>query len=66
MSQDQPFISWVGLKVGSDRVSGDLLGGAKSVSVDDGVSDMAPASWLCGSVGEGFQKGTMASAHLSV
>ena len=45
-------ISWV------DRVSGDLQGGANSV---DGVSDMAPACWLCGG---SVQKGTMASACL--
>ena len=32
----------------------------------DGVSDMAPACWLCDSVGGGFRKETMASACLSV
>ena len=29
------------------------------------VSDMAPTCWLCGSVGRGLKKGTMASACLS-
>ena len=41
------------------RVSGDLQGGVNIVSQVDGVSDMAPACWLCGSVGGGFKKGTM-------
>ena len=41
-------------------------GWANSVSQFDGVSDMVPASWLCGSVGQGFSKGTIASALLSV
>ena len=27
---------------------------------------MAPTYWLCGSLAEGFRKGTMSSAHLSV
>ena len=30
----------------------------------DGFSDLAPACWLCGSVGGVFRKGSMASAHL--
>ena len=33
-------------------------------SLVDKVSDMAPACQLCGSVGGGLRKGTMASAHL--
>ena len=32
----------------------------------DGASDMAPTCQLCGFMGKGFRKGTMASAHLSV
>ena len=44
-------------------ISGDLQGGPNSVSQVDGVSDMAPA---CGSVGEEFRKGTMASSCLDV
>ena len=39
------------------------LGQGKQV---DGVSDMTLTCRLCGSVGGGFSKGTMASAHLSV
>ena len=27
---------------------------------------MAPACWLCGSLGGGFRKGTVASVHLDV
>ena len=50
---------WVG-------VSEDLQGRANSVSQVDGVSDMAHAGWLCGSVGGGLRKGTMSSAPLSV
>ena len=34
--------------------------GWDSVSQVDGVLDMAPARWLCGSVGGGFRKATMA------
>ena len=44
----------------------DLQGEANSVSQVDGVSDMAPASQLCGSVEGGLRKQTMASARLSV
>ena len=40
-----------------DRVSGDLQGGANSVSQVDGVSDIAPTCQLCGSLGEGSEKG---------
>ena len=47
MSQDQPFISWVGPYVGWNKVSGDLQGRANSVSQGDGVSDMTPTCWLC-------------------
>ena len=43
-------------QLGWERVSGNLQGGAKSVSHVDGVSDMVPACWLCGSVGQGFQQ----------
>ena len=46
MSQDQPFISWVGPFVGWNKVSGDLQGRANSVSQGDGVSDMTPTCWL--------------------
>ena len=53
----------MGPQVGWDGVSGDLQGGANSVSQVDGVSDMAPACQFCGG---GFRKGTMASAHLGV
>ena len=43
------------------EVSGDLQSKSNIVSQIDGVSDMAPAYWLC----EGrVIKGTMASAHL--
>ena len=43
-----------------------IFGGrANSVSQMDGVSDMAPACWLCGSVVGGFRKGAMASALLN-
>ena len=52
-----------------------MLGGAESLGISkegqtvsqvDGVSDMAPACQLCGSVGGGFRKGTIASAPLDV
>ena len=56
--------AWVGWYVGWDRISGDLQGGTNSVSQVDGVSDMAPACWLCESVEGGFRNGTMASAGL--
>ena len=66
MSQDQPFIwknslggpiSWVGQSLwGSPRW-------VNSVSQIDGVSDMAPACWLCWG---GFSKGTTATTHLDV
>ena len=46
--------------------SGDLQGGANSISQVDGVFDIAPAFQLCASAWGGFRKGTMASAHLSV
>ena len=44
----------------------DLHSGANSVSQVDGVLDMALACQLCGFVGGGFRKGTLASGHLSV
>ena len=47
-------------------VSGNLQSGANSVSQVDGVSDMVPACGLCGSVGGGFRKGTMATTPLSI
>ena len=53
----------MGPQVGWDGVSGDLQGGANSVSQVDGVSDMAPACQFCGG---GFRKGTMASTCLDV
>ena len=51
---------WVGLYVGCDRVSGDVQGGANSVNQTDGISEMASACQLCGSVGGEFRKWTMA------
>ena len=57
--------AWVDPQVGWDRVSGDLQGGSNSVSQVDEVSNMALAYWLCGSLREGFRKGTMACAHLN-
>ena len=51
-------------QLGWGRVSGDFQGGANSLSQVDGVSDMPPACCLCGTVGEGLRKGTMASADL--
>ena len=57
---------WVGPQFAWDRVSGDLQGETNSVSQVDGVSDRAPTCQICGSVGRGPRKGTMASACLSV
>ena len=57
---------WVGLYFGWDGVSGNLEGRATSVSQVYGVSDTAPACWLCDSVGRGLRKGTMASASTFV
>ena len=57
---------WVGPCVGWDRVSGDLHGGANSVSQVDGVSNMAPAFQLCATIGGGLRKEAMASAYLSI
>ena len=51
---------------GWDRVSGDLRGEANSVSQVDGVSDMAPACWLCLFVGKRFTTVTIAADCLSV
>ena len=60
---EKPLLTaWVGLQFGWDRASGDLQGGANNVSQVDGVSDTAPACWLCDYVGVGFRKRTMASA----
>ena len=50
--------AWVGL-----QVRWDPPGRANHVNQVDGVSNMAPACQLCGSVGRGLRKGTMASAH---
>ena len=58
--------AWVGLKVGWDRASGYHQGGAKSENQIGGVSDMVPAYKLCGSVGGGFRKRTVASVSTSV
>ena len=55
---------WAWKLVGT--VSGDLQGRANSVNQFDGVSDMAPVCQICGSVGGGFRKGTLASADLFV
>ena len=57
---------WVGRKLGGAEPQGFLMVGANSVSWVDGVSDMAPACQLYGSVEGWLRKGTMASAHLSV
>ena len=62
MSQDQPFI-WKS-SLGWHRFFGDLQGKVNSVSQVDGISDMAPAFQLCGSVWGGFRKRTVASDHL--
>ena len=51
-------------QLGWGRVSGDLQGGSKSVSQIDGVSNMASACCLCGSMEGGFRKGIMVTAHL--
>ena len=48
-----------------ERISGDLQGRANSVSHVDGVSDLALACWLCGSVAGRAQKRIMSSAFLS-
>ena len=45
-------------------MSGDLQGESNSISQVAGVSYMAPACQLSGSVGHWFRKGTMASVHL--
>ena len=57
---------WVGPSVGCVEASGDLQGEgrANSVSQFDGVSDVVPTCQLCGFVGWGLRKGTMASAHI--
>ena len=44
-------------------VSGNLQGKTNSVSQVDGVSNMAAVFQFCGSVGGGFRKGAMVSAH---
>ena len=54
----------MGPSAGWGVVSGDIQGVSNSVSQVDGVSDMAPAYWLFGSVGRDFRKGTVASACL--
>ena len=54
MSQDQPFIRKShGYQLGWNGVLGVLQGGANSASQVDGVSDVAPACWICGSVRAG-------------
>ena len=58
--------AWVGPAVGWDQASGNHQGKANRDSQVDGVSDMAPTCLLCGSVGEGLRKDTMASASTSV
>ena len=57
---------WVGPLFGWGGVSRDLQGKVNLINQVDGVSDMAPVWQLCCSVGEGFRKGTVASARLSV
>ena len=57
--------AWVALKVGWSRASGNRQGGANSVSQVDEVSDMAPASWLCGLMWGKLRKRKMASAITS-
>ena len=49
---------------GWDGVSRVLQVSTNSVNQVDGVSDMAPACWLCGSVGGGFRKETIACLSL--
>ena len=65
MRQDQPFIwksSLGGPIVAWGRVSGDLQGRSNSDSQVDGVSNMAPACQLHGSVGgQGSEKGLLFS-----
>ena len=52
--------------MGEMELLGDLQGRANRVSRVDGVSDIASTCQLSGSVGGGFIKEIMASAHLSV
>ena len=58
--------AWVGLKFGWGGASGNIQGGPNSVSQSDRISDVAPAWQLCGSLGGGLRKGTMASTTTSV
>ena len=48
------------------RASGNHQGRTKSVGHVDGLSDVAPACWFCGSVGGRLRKGVVASASTSV
>ena len=61
-----PETAWVGLKVGWERASRNHPDGKNNVRQVDGVSDMVPTCWLCGSVWGGLRKGTVASASTSV
>ena len=64
--QNSLLTVWAGPLVQWEGVLGDLQGKEVSVSQGDGVSRMAQACQLCGSVERGFKKGTVASAHLSI
>ena len=56
---------WVAPEVEWGRAAGNYQGGANSVSQVDGVSEMAPACWPCGSLGRA-PKGIAASVITSV
>ena len=56
---------WLGISWVRQSLRGSQ-GRANSISWFNGVSDMALACWLWGSVGEGFSKRIMASAFLYV
>ena len=51
------LMAWVGPLVGGDGASGDIQGEVKSISQVNGVSNMAPTCWFCGSVRGEFGKG---------
>ena len=69
MGQDRTFIwksQWkqFGQKAGWGGPLGNHQDETNSVSQVDGDSDMMPTCWLCGSLGGGLRKGTVASATL--
>ena len=51
-------------RLGGTEPQGICRAGQNSVSQGDGVSSVAPACQLCGSVGGGFRNRTMASDYL--